>query len=148
MEREHSHGRPERAGTVPAMSPLTNFPAPSLQSCPVTARAAPHQRFGRVLFPPPGSSDRILFPVSSLGFLLRLPGGREKLLDYLKSKEYYGLKISKSKLNCICFHHSLSPVSQRDSPCFCRGQGSDSDLSSLTPSWAPPAPRKSFLILN
>lgn len=60
------------------------------------------------------SSCRIVFLVGSWGFLLRLPGGRGKLLYYLKPKEYCGLKVSKSKLNSTSFHHLLTPASRQD----------------------------------
>ena len=60
------------------------------------------------------SSCRIVFLVGSWGFLLRLPGGRGKLLYYLKPKEYCGLKVSKRKLNSTSFHHLLTPASRPD----------------------------------
>lgn len=93
------------------------------------------------------SSCRILFLVDSWGSLLKLPGGRGKLY-YLKPKEYYGLKISRNKLNGVCFHHLLTPVSQHDSPYFCWCQSSDREHGWLSLLWAPPAPTKGFLILS
>ena len=112
-----------------------------------SAELPPTKKFWRVFLPLHVFSCRIVYPVGSWGFLLRLPGGRGKLY-YLKPKEYCGLKISMSKLNSTSFHSLLTPASRQDRPCFCWCQSSDREHSWLSPSWAPPAPRKTFLILS
>lgn len=101
----------EKAGTVSAVSYLGALVTEPLKSCPMREQAAQTSSVWESALTFSCVFMQILFLVDSLGFWL--PRGREKLLYYLKPKEYCGLKIRASLI--VTFYYPLTPVSQHDS---------------------------------